>query len=242
MLRTLIISAATIGLSGALPSRPEALLGLEPKRSKTMKWAKVILTSTIPAALGLALGLSSGPAQAHCKGKHTGGHEHCIGDPGGDLTFSITLTDSGVEVAAGDGIEGPGGSIDGLTEVGSFDAIALGSISTNSGVSDVQADYNDLCGGVVNMVDALEDIDDIRVVPNPEISELTVVVNYTVGDQSFILLLAGELPEVFPPSVATPPYDLNMWNNRGGGKGKKNRCGTGPEHLDGVTLEIVPTP
>ncbi len=201
MLRTLIISAATIGLSGAL---------------------------------------MTAPAIADHKPNHNPGG----GGGGGDATYEITLTNIDVaEVASGTGVEGPGGSIDGLTEFGSFEEIALGSISTPDG--NVVEVYNSKChdvNGDVNAISSPEIIDDIRVVPNPEINELTVVVNYTVGDQSFILLLAGDFPEVFPPSAMMEEYPLTMWGNRGGGKGKKKRCGIGAQALDGVTLKIVPTP
>jgi hypothetical protein len=199
----------------------------------------MLRTLIIPAAtIGLSAALMTAPAIAGHKPNHNPGG----GNGGGDATYAITLTDdaSGNEVAAGDGVEGSGGTIDGLTEVGSFVAIALASISTDSGASSVQADYNALCGGVVNLVGASEVIDNIRVVPNPEINDLTVVVEYMVDGQAFTLLLQGPLPGDFPPT-ATETYDLTMWNNRGGGKGKKNRCGSGTLVLDSVMLEIAPT-
>ena len=58
-----------------------------------MNAAKVTLTSTILAAtLGLALGLMSAPAQAHCAGKHTGDHPHCTAgeDP---IEYEAELTE-----------------------------------------------------------------------------------------------------------------------------------------------------
>ena len=56
-----------------------------------MNAAKFTLTSTIlAAALGLALGLMSTPAEAHCAGKHTGDHPHCTA--GGLITYTAQLT------------------------------------------------------------------------------------------------------------------------------------------------------
>ncbi len=56
-----------------------------------MNAAKMTLVSTIlAAALGLALGLMSTPAQAHCGGKHTGDHPHCAN--GGLITYTAQLT------------------------------------------------------------------------------------------------------------------------------------------------------
>jgi hypothetical protein len=199
MLRTLVISAATIGLSGVL--------------------------MTAPAIAG-----------------HKPNHNPGGGGGGGDATYAITLTDDafGDEVAAGDGVEGAGGTIEGITDAGSFDAISLDLISTQSGSGNIQADYNAFCGDVVNPVGGSEAIDNIEVLFNAEIDTLTVVVEYMVETQSFTLLLEGPHSGDFPP-IATTSYDLTMWNNRGGGKGKKNRCGSGPQSLDGVTLEIMST-
>jgi hypothetical protein len=217
-----------------------------------MNWAKIILTSSLPAAaLGLALSLSSGPAQAHCAGKHTGDHPHCADDPGdpGDTTFAITITDNAslVGVAAGDGVESPGGTIEGLTGAGSFEAIVLGSITADSGLS-VTDDYNsfEVCGSNenVNPIEPSHAIDALQIQHNHEIDEIVVVVGYSgVDGQSFTLLLQGLLDasETFPPTELTD-YPLVDWNNRGGGKGKKNRCGTGPRDLSasGVDLLIEP--
>ncbi len=56
-----------------------------------MNAAKMTLVSTVvAAALGLALGLMSTPAQAHCGGKHTGDHPHCA--DGGLITYTAELT------------------------------------------------------------------------------------------------------------------------------------------------------
>ncbi len=46
--------------------------------------------STTVAALGLAVGLMSTPAEAHCAGKHVGDHPHCA--PDGSITYRATLT------------------------------------------------------------------------------------------------------------------------------------------------------
>ena len=171
-------------------------------------------------------------------------HKHCdtSGGGGGDATYAITLTDDfGGPIAAGNGVEGAGGSIDGLTGSGSFENIVLGSILTQEEFSNLKDDYNEHCGDSVNSIRDVEGIDDIRVVLNPEIDDVTVVVEYMVDTQSFTLLLQGLIFD-FPTSELTPVfYDLNMWNNRGGGKGKKNRCGSGTRDLEGVTMEIVLT-
>jgi len=190
------------------------------------------------SAIGLTVTLLVAPAIAGHKPNHNPG----TGGGGGNATYEITLTDvSNGVVASGNAVEGAGGTIDGLTdEPGGFDKIALGSISTQGGASSVQADYNEECGDVT-VVGSLETINNIRVVPNPEIVELHVVVEYSIGDESFVLLLVGNLPEVFPPSGASMDYPLTTWGNRGGGKGKNNRCGIGAQVLDGVTLTINPT-
>ena len=63
------------------------------------KAAKVTLLSTIlAAALGLALGLMSTPAQAHCAGKHKDHdppHEHCVGETGTTTTYMVRLFEAG---------------------------------------------------------------------------------------------------------------------------------------------------
>lgn len=189
------------------------------------------------ATVGLGAALAAAPAIAGHKPNHNPGG----GGGGGDATYAITLTNTSYgDVASGNGIGGAGGTIDGITEVGSFETIALGSISTPDG--SVDKAYNEVycITPDVNDIGSSEAIDNIRVVPNPEISDLTVVIDYTVVDQSFTLLLQGPLPPDYPPTT-TGTYDLTMWNNRGGGKGKRNRCGSGTRDLDGVTLEIVPT-
>ena len=190
------------------------------------------------ATIGLSAALMTAPAIADHKPNHNPGG----GGGGGDATYAITLTDDfGGAIAAGNGVEGAGGSIDGLTGSGSFENIVLGSILTQEEFSNLKDDYNEHCGDSVNSIRDVEGIDDIRVVPNPEIDDVTVVVEYMVDTQSFTLLLQGLIFD-FPTSELTPVfYDLNMWNNRGGGKGKKNRCGSGTRVLDGVTMEIVPT-
>jgi hypothetical protein len=175
---------------------------------------------------------------------HKPNHNPGGGGGGGDATYMITLTndDVGFVVAAGNGVEGAGASIQGITETGSFERIELGLIETMVATSDVAADYNSICGAVVNQVGPLETIENIEVSFSPEIDTLTAVIGYKVGTQNFVLLLQGYLSrqEEFPPSISEM-YDLTDWNNRGGGKGKKNRCGSGFEDLDGVTLDIQPT-
>ena len=62
-----------------------------------MKTIKLSLISTIfVAAFGLALGLMSAPAQAHCKGKHLVGDE-CVHDAEGERsqTFDVELIADG---------------------------------------------------------------------------------------------------------------------------------------------------
>ena len=66
-----------------------------------MKTAKFTLTSTIlAAAFGLALGLMSTSAQAHCPHKNSIKHFHS--DAGGTLKYSATLTLGGFEFASMD--------------------------------------------------------------------------------------------------------------------------------------------
>ena len=191
------------------------------------------------SAIALAATLAAPSAFANHKGTPHGGGGN--GGGGGDATYDITLTDSGIEVAGGSGVQGSGGTIDGITGGDDFTVIKLALISTDGESSNVQLDYNAQCGGTVNELGTFEAIDNIRVVPNPEIADITVVIEYTVVDQSFTLLLQGVLDGDFPPTAAES-YDLTLWNNRGGGKGKGNRCASGTLSLDGVTLDIVPTP
>jgi len=186
--------------------------------------------------------LFTAPAIASHKPNHNPG-----GGGGNDATFMITLTDndSGVGVAAFDGVEGPGGAIQGTTEgpLGTLGYVYLESITTESG-SSVQSSYNsgEVCGANenVNMIPSSVAIEDIQVQHNAEIEDITVVIEYEVDGQGFVLLLQGPDTEVFPPTAATT---LITWNNRGGGKGKKNRCGSStlPLSADGVDLLIEPT-
>ena len=57
-----------------------------------MTTAKMTLVSTVlAAAFGLALGLMSTPAQAHCKRNHQLPHEHCT--PSDGTTYTVQLID-----------------------------------------------------------------------------------------------------------------------------------------------------
>ena len=209
------------------------------------------------AAIGLSGVLMAAPAIAHHKEGHNAGGGGGGDDGGGDATYQIRITneDDPIDpIAAGRGVEGPGGTIDGIVGAGDFESIALASIPTDGSITadaNVKEDYNALCD-YVNPLHESEAIDDIRVVHDFEIDTITVPVDYTVTNdetgetQSFTLLLQGPYSGEFPP---TEIVGLTIWNNRGGGKGKNNRCGTGPrglavdlQGLAVVTLEIVEEP
>ncbi len=84
-----------------------------------MNAAKMTLVSTVvAAALGLALGLMSTTAQAHCKRNHQLPHEHCL--PSDGTTYTVQLFERDLDTDGAFCLDVFGG----LTVCGPVDAIA----------------------------------------------------------------------------------------------------------------------
>ncbi|MCZ6608441.1 MAG: hypothetical protein O7A66_00370, partial [Alphaproteobacteria bacterium] len=71
-----------------------------PTNSISRIWTSVFLC----AAVALFFGVASTPAQAHCKGKHTGSHPHCAGtEPPANFNPELVWVNDGIVIANGDG-------------------------------------------------------------------------------------------------------------------------------------------